>query len=409
MAIFEYKALDKSGKSVKGTVDADTERAARNKLKNKGLFPTDVIESLAKESKTATGSKSINFSRNNVSAAQLGIMTRQLGTLTSAGMPLVEALRATAEQIDHLKFQRIIVDIADTVNEGSTLANALKNYPKIFPRLYTNMVSSGESSGSLDLVLDRLADLLENQAALKRKIISSLSYPILMLVLCCGVIMLLLAYVVPQITAIFEDQGMALPLPTRIVIALSQFTKNYWWLILIALVSFVILLKRYSSTAKGKKKIDGFLLKLPLIGSLTLKIATSRFAKNLSTMLASGIELLTALGIAKNIVGNTILEEGISESIEGVREGKDLANELKRQGIFPKLLIHMVAIGEKTGELDSMLNRAANSYESEINAFITSLTSILEPVMILFLALIVGGILASVMLPMLEMTSMAGA
>ena len=406
MAVFYYKALNDKGRTVKGVIDAETAKDARQKLKNQNIFPTEIEESEEKKSKSASiqlfGQKS-----TKISTSQLSIITRQFATLVAAGMPLVDSLKALAEQLDNPNIKKIIVSIRDNVNEGSTLADSLKKYPSAFPRLYVNMVASGEASGSLDLVLERLADLLESQAELQRKVVSALTYPILMLVLCFGVIILLLAYVVPQITKIFEDQGAILPLPTRIVIALSNFVQSYWYLIAIFIVLGVIGFRAYSKTKKGQQKLDTLIFKIPVIGALRLKIACSRFSKNLGTMLSSGIRLLSALEIVKNILGNVVLEQAVDAAIEGVREGGSLAKEISKSGLFPQLLIHMIAIGEKTGQLEQMLNRAANTYESEVNAAISSFTSILEPLLIILLAFIVGAILASVMLPMLEMTSLA--
>ena len=406
MAVYVYKALNERGRQIKGVIDADSVRGARRKLKAKGIYPTSLEEGRTRETKS--------FSLNNITAnrgpklstAQLAVLTRQFSTLVAAGMPLVEALKALSEQIDQTALRTVIADVTDRVNEGSTLAEALREHPGIFPRLYVNMVSSGESSGSLDMVLLRLADLLESQAGLRRKILSALTYPVLMVVLCCSVIMLLLGYVVPQITTIFEDQGATLPLPTRIIIAMSDFVQSYWWLLIGLLIVGVVSLRSYGKTERGRRKIDRVLLRLPIIGALKLKIATSRLARNLGMMLASGIELLTAMGIAKNIIGSITLEEAVEEAREGVREGKSLAGELKNSGQFPKLLIHMVAIGEKTGQLENMLQRAADAYESEVDTVINGFTSILEPVLIIFLAGIVGAILAAVMLPMMEMTSL---
>jgi general secretion pathway protein F len=408
MAVFEYKALNSQGRQVKGIIDSDSVRAARAKLNKQGIFPTSIVESLEK-AKSGGWNKQISFKSQRVGPNQLSIATRQLATLLTAGMPLVDALKALGDQIEHPAFRTIFAEVTDNVNEGSSFAGSLKAYPKVFPRLYTNMVASGEASGSLDMVLERLADLLESQAALRRKVISALTYPTLMIVLCVGVIMLLLAFVVPQITEMFKDHNAALPLPTEIVIWLSDFVQSYWWLILGIIVGAVIGLKRYYSTTKGRLKIDSIKLRLPLVGAMTLKIATSRFSRNLSSMLSSGIDVLGALEIAKNIVGNTVIENAIESAREGVKEGQSLAKELSKTNLFPRLLIHMIAIGEKTGQLDSMLKRAADAYESEVDAFIGGLTSILEPLLIVFLAVVVGGILAAVMLPMLEMTSLAGA
>ena len=407
MAVYVYRALDDRGRSKKGIVDAESLRQARQKLKTQGIFPTSIEENAAKES-AARASLNRIFERRtaSVSTTQLAVITRQFATLVGAGIPLVEALKALGEQIDNTSIKSIFADITDRVNEGSTLAASLREHPHVFPKLYGNMVASGESSGTLDMVLQRLADLLESQAALRRKIVSAMTYPALMLTLCFGVILLLLGYVVPQITTIFERQGAKLPLPTRIIIAMSDFVQGYWWLVLGLLAAITIGVRYYLSTDKGRRNFDRLVLKLPIIGPLKLKIATSRFSRNLGMMLASGIELLTALAITKNLLGSRPLEDAVDAAIEGVREGRSLAVELKKSELFPRLLVHMTAIGERTGQLEGMLNRAADAYESEVEAVISAFTSILEPVLIIFLAGVVGAILAAVMLPMLQMTSL---
>jgi len=403
MAVFAYKGLDRAGKARRGIVDADSDRSARQKLKLEGIFPSSLKET------TTRGASNPNEKapkQKKVSTSQLAIATRQLATLVAAGMPLVDSLRALADQIDNTRFRSVISEVADRVNEGATLADAMKEFPRVFPRIFVNMVASGEATGGLDVVLERLADLLETQAALQRKVLSALAYPVLMLLLCSGVIVILLTFVVPEITKVFASQKAVLPLPTRIVIFVSQFLATYWWLFLLAGTGAIFLLRAYGKTANGRRNIDSAKLRLPLIGGLTLRICSSRFARNLGTLLASGVELLTALSIVKNIVGNVVLEKIVEDASEGVREGKSLASELKRGGRFPKLLVHMCGVGEQSGQLDSMLLRAATAFESEVNAVISSLTSILEPVLIVVLAGIVGCILASVMLPMLEMSQL---
>lgn len=407
MAVYNYRALNAKGREVKGVIDAESARAARQKLKRQGMFPMHVAETKRRDTSRSITLSSLTGKKSaRVSVGNLGVITRQLATLIAAGMPIVEALKALTEQIDQPSLKGVISEVCDKVNEGSNLATAMRDYNTVFPRLYVNMVASGEASGSLDMVLERLADLLEAQAALKRKLLSALTYPILMLILCFGVIMLLLAYVVPQITSIFEEQNATLPLPTRIVIALSAFVQSYWYLILLGVVGALFALRTYARTEKGRYRIDAFMLRLPVIGQLKLKVATSRLSRNLGMMLSSGIEMLTALTIAKNIIGNVLLEQAVDSAIDGVREGSGLAAELNKSGLFPRLLIHMVSIGEKTGQLEPMLLRAANVYESEVDAVVSGFTSILEPLLIIFLALIVGAILASVMLPMLEMTAL---
>jgi len=404
VAIYAYKGLDKAGKNRKGIVDADSERAARQKLRSDGIFPSSIQETSSSGPTNKTG---IGAGRQKrVGTGQLAIATRQLATLVNAGMPLVEALRALSDQVDNTRFRAVIAEIADRVNEGITLADAMRDYPKVFPKIYTNMVASGEASGGLDVVLERLADLLEAQTMLQRKILSALAYPILMLFLCVGVIIILLAFVVPEITKVFESQKAVLPMPTQIVIGVSKFLAVYWWVALVGIFLMVIGFQRYGRTVNGRRHIDSLKLKLPLIGSLNLKICSSRFARNLGTLLSSGVELLTALGIVKNIIGNVVLEKIVENAAEGVREGRGLSVELKKGGRFPKLLVHMCAVGEQSGQLDTMMLRSATAFESEVNAVISSLTSILEPVLIVVLAGFVGCILASVMLPMLEMSQL---
>ncbi len=408
MAVFEYKAINATGRSTKGIVDAENVRAARLKLKKQGIFPTEVRETASEELISASKDVTAFFKDRKVNATHLALATRQLATLVGAGIPLVEALRALGEQLDQPRLKAVFAEVCDRVNEGSTLADAMRDYPKVFPRLFSNMVASGEMSGTLDRVLERLADFLENQSALKRKVTAALTYPALMMFLCFAVVVLLLVYVVPQLTKIFEDNKAILPLPTRIVVALSNFFTSYWLLIFALILFSVFGFIRYAKTELGRKKIDGLKLRLPLFGPMATKIATARLARTLGTMLSSGIELLTALSITRNIIGNVVLEAVIDQAREGVREGRSLAAELNKPGIFPRMLIHMIAIGEKTGQLEPMLHRAASNYELEVNTVISSLTSVLEPLLILFLAVVVGGIVMSVMLPLVEMTSLGG-
>lgn len=407
MAVFEYTALNASGKKVKGVVDAESVRAARSKLKLQGVFPTSLEEAKSKALGKSAKGASI-FGERRVGAAQLGIATRQLATLVGAGMPLVESLKALGDQLDQPRLKAVIADIASRVNEGSTFADAVRAHPRVFPKLYPNMIASAEASGTLEIVLERLADLLESSAALRRQVFAALAYPMLMLVLCLGVVILLLTYVVPQITEIFEEHGGVLPTPTRIVIAMSDFIQAQWLPCLLLVAFIIISLVRYYKTEAGRERIDGIKLKLPVFGALTTKAASARFSRTLGTMLSSGVELLTALTIVKNIIGNVVIEKAIADAREGVREGKNLADELDKSGVFPRLLVHMTAIGEKTGELESMLLRSARAYESEVNTVISALTAVLNPILILILAGIVGMILVSVLLPMLEMTSLAG-
>jgi len=401
--LFSYQGLNEKGSSASGSIDAESVRAAREKLRAIGVFPTKLNEI----SKKAKGKGlSFEFKKQTVSTMQLALATRQLATLLNSGMPLVDSLRALAEQLESPILKETITAVREKVTEGSTLNQTLENYPKIFPKLFIRMIRSGEASGTLDIVLLRLSEILEGQALLQRKILSAMTYPILMLFLCFGVILILLGFVVPQISQIFKDQKKVLPLPTQIVVNASDFIRGYWWLIIIVIGLIGYGINHYRKTPKGRFKFDKFKVTNILFGSLTLKLATSRFATNLGTMLKSGVELLTALSILKkDILGNVYLEEVIDKASEGVEHGKSLSSMIAQADRFPKMLIHMIAIGEQTGEMDNMLLRVGKNYETEVDASIAGLTSLLEPLLIVFLAVIVGGILLAVMLPMLEITS----
>lgn len=400
--VFKYTGVNKESVKVKGTLDAESIKGARDKLKATGIYPIDLTEV---KSTNKIGNKDVKFKKRKIPVLQLSIMTRQLATLLHAGMPLVDSLKALSEQVENPQFRQIVSEVREKVLEGTAFNIALEGTDGAFPNLYIKMVRSGEASGTLDVVLQRLADMLESQAVLNRKILSAIAYPVLMLLLCFGVIILLLAYVVPQISVIFKEQKKELPWITEFIIGGSDFIRGYWWLMVIIIFGAIFAAKRYHATKKGKYNLDRLRLKIPIFGDVFLKLATSRLATNLGTMLQSGIELLTALSISKNIVGNTYLEEAIDDASEGVEQGKSLASLLSQSNRYPRILIHMIAIGEQTGSLDDMLIRVGQSMESEIEAVVDGLTSILEPILIIFLAFIVGGILAAVMLPMLDITS----
>jgi type II secretory pathway component PulF len=265
------------------------------------------------------------------------------------------------------------------------------------------MIGSGEETGSLDTVLDNMADYLEGQLELKRKVVSALLYPVLMLGFCVLVVIALLVFVVPNIVEIFEKEGTVLPLPTRILIGVSDFIANYWWLVGFLSLAFISALTTYYRSPGGRKKIDGLLLRLPVYGAIYTKVTTARVSRTLGTLLNGGVGLLAALEIVKNIVNNCLVSEALAEAKEGVREGRSLANELKKSGYFPLLLCQMVAVGEKSGHLEDMLTRAGKSYENEVNATLSGLTSLLTPVMTIFLGLIVLFIVVAALMPMMDM------
>lgn len=401
MPIYEYTALNATGKRIKGLVDADTLRSARTKLRTQNIFPTDIKESIkaAKDNKQNVK----NFFGDRVSLKELTVATRLLATLANAGLPLVAALNALADQVESPSLKRIVVDIKERVEQGSSLAKALAAYPKVFPRLYVNMVQSGEASGTLDTILDNLSDYYEAQMELRRKISSALFYPILMFGFCTLVVIGLVTFVVPNIVEIFIKQKIDLPFPTRAVIALSNTLTGYWWAIIGLIAISISLVRYYYRQPKGREWFDAKLLKAPLFGPIYKKIATARVATTLGTLLNGGVELLQALDIVKNIVGNVHMRKALEEARDGVREGRSLAKELSKSGYFPNLLSQMVAIGEKSGKMENMLSKAGKSFTSEVNAAIAGLTSLIEPLMMIVLGGLVFSIVISVLMPMTKL------
>jgi general secretion pathway protein F len=405
MPLFEYVAIDGAGKRVKGTIDAESARGARQRLRGQKLFPTEIKEGAEA---AAAPSKDVGayLRSNRVSLKDLAVATRQLATLVGAGLPLVSSLLALADQTENTTLRRILVQVKEEVEEGINFAKALGKYPKVFPNLYINMVASGEASGTLDTVLSNVADYLEGQVELRRKIWSALTYPILMLFLCGAVIVGLLVFVIPRIVEIFIKQGAILPLPTRIVIGLSDFIVSYWYVVALIAVLSVWGIREYYRKEQGKDRIDRLLLRLPIYGPLFTKISSARVSRTLSTLLSSGVGLLNALDITKNITVNIHMVRALDDARTGVQEGRSLARELTKSGVFPVMLSHMIAIGEKSGELENMLDKAGRAYENEVNSTLGRLTSLLEPLMMIFVGGIVLVIVISVLLPMADLITL---
>lgn len=402
MPLFEYVAIDAAGKQTKGTVDAENIRSARQRLRAQKLFPTEVREGAVEQ--TAKTKDVVRYIRTpQVSLKDLSVATRQLATLVAAGLPLVSSLLALADQTENNTLKRILIQVKEEVEEGSTFAKSLGKYPKVFPNLYINMVASGEASGTLDTVLSNVADYLEGQVELRRKVWSALTYPILMLFMCGAVVVGLLVFVIPSIVEIFVKQGAVLPLPTRMVIALSDFLISYWYLIALAVAGISVGIREYYRKESGRDRIDKLLLKTPLYGPLFIKISTARVAKTLSALLSSGVGLLGAIDITKNITTNVHMRRALDDARTGVQEGKSLARELTKSGVFPVMMSHMIAIGEKSGALEGMLDKAGKAYENEVNATLGRLTSLLEPLMMVFVGGIVLVIVVSVLLPMADL------
>lgn len=402
MPVFEYHAIDKRGKKVKGTIDADNLRAARQRLRAKKIFPTDLKEGQAEETKE---NKDIlkRFRGERVSLQERAVATRQLATLLGAGLPLVSALQALTEQCDSQTFKRVLVDVREKVQEGITLSRALAGHPKTFPGLYINMVAAGEESGTLHAVLNNLADHQEASVALRNKVRSALIYPIIMLIFCSLVVVGLFIFVIPNIVDIFEQQGAELPVPTQIMIGISDFLTNFWFIIPMVALGLYSLGLWYYRQEKGREVVDRALLKAPIVGTIYLKVITARTTLTLGALLQSGVQLLAALDITRRIIGNVHIRKALEDAREGVKEGRGLAGELKRSALYPSMVCHMIAIGEKSGDLEDMLLRAGKGYEQEVNTSLDGLTSLLEPLMMIFVGGVVLAIVVSVLMPMADL------
>jgi general secretion pathway protein F len=410
--VFEYSGLTEAGKSVRGIRDAESSKALRSLLRKDGVYLT---EARAAEAGAVAGEQKTGLAREvdvgemlgftGVSAQDLAIATRQLATLIGAGIPLVDALTALVEQIDQTRLKKIMGVVKQKVNEGSSLADALKEHPKAFSDLYVNMIRAGESSGALDVVLVRLADFTESQAQLRNKIIGAMLYPAIMVVVGIAIVSILFVVVIPKVTKIFEDMNVTLPWTTRILIALSSFARDYWYAVLVALPAAVWGIRRFVKTPRGRAWWDRTQLKAPVFGELIRMLAISRFAKTLATLLASGVQLLTAMDIVRNIVANTLLADVIDKARDAIREGESIAAPLKRSGQFPPLVFHMIAIGEKSGQLEEMLQNVAKSYESQVEMRISALTSLLEPVMIVCMGGGVAFIVFSILMPIMQLNT----
>lgn len=403
MPVYEYTALDSSGKQFKGIIDAASAIAARQKLRETNFFPVDLKESAAGKKMEGLAGKSVASILRGIGPNETSIMTRQLSTLLNAGLPLVPSLSVLVNQTQNPELKKTLAQIRSEVNEGKSLSQGLAAFPKIFPSYFVNMVRAGEASGKLDIVLERLADFSEKQQALKLRIVSALTYPVFMFVIGTAVVFFLLAFVVPNITKVFDEMHQDLPFVTVVLIFVSSLLQSFWWLILAALGAGGLALRWFIRTDKGRYLWDALRLKLPLFGRVNQKLAVARFSRTLGTMLQSGVPLLSALEIVKNIVNNRVLADAIQAAGEEVREGQSLSAPLARSGLFPPIATEMIAIGEQSGSLEPMLYRIADSYEKDVDSSVAVMTSVLEPVMILTMGVVVGFIVISVLLPIFEM------
>ncbi len=400
--IFDYKAFSADGKTQKGIVEAEHAKAARQKLKKQGLMVTEVTEKSAAKPGSSGG---IPFFAGRVSVKDTAMMTRQLASLIKANIPLVEALNALVEQIEHDVLKVVLEKVRQDVNEGSSLAKALGAHPKVFDTIFVNMVEAGESSGTLGLVLLRLADLKEAQMRLRNKVVSGMTYPVLMMVVAAVLMIAIFTFVIPKLTKVFESMNKPIPPMTKVLMWVSGFVTDWWYLIGAAFVVGLLSFLNYIRSSGGRPKWDAFKLKAPVFGPLVRMIAMTRFASTMGTLLGSGVPILTAMAIARNLVDNIPIADAISKARENITEGQSIADPLKRSGEFPPMVIHMISIGEKTGELPDMLRNISENYEEQVTARIEGMTALIEPAMIIGMGLVVGFIVMAVFVPLLDISN----
>lgn len=408
MAVFEYRGiLIGTGKPVKGMRDAENAKALRAVLRKDGVLLTTAAEAKAGTEKKTSGA-SLKAFMGRPSTADIATATRQLATLMRAGIPLLESLNALIDQVEKDGLKRALTAVREQVREGISFAKALEAHPTIFPALYVNMVRAGEASGTLEGVLERLTEFMESQARLQGKVIAALAYPALMVVIGTGLISVLMIAVVPNVTTIFQSMDQALPWYTATLIAVSNAMSGYWWLILLVLGASGWGFRRWKRTPTGHLRWDSIVLGMPVAGKLVQMLSIARFARTLSTLLGAGVALLSAMDIVRSVLGNAVLEKVVGEAIGSIREGQSIAEPLRRSGRFPPIVTHMITVGEKSGQLEKMLESVANAYDAAVETRVQIMTSLLEPLMIVLMGGAVGFIAISILMPLIQMSSFAG-
>ena len=416
MAMYAYKGVAASGKAASGVRDAESPKALRQLLRKDGVLVTSFELTRGGKLANEQNAQKRGLSRDvdlggligGVSKAEIAAFTRQLATLIKAGIPLPDALGALVEQISNVRFKSPLSEVRAAVNEGSSLGDSLAKHPKLFDELFVSMVRAGEVAGNLDEVLGRLADFLESSQKLKSKVQGAMIYPAVMVVVGAIIMGVLMVKVIPNITSMFKQQGKTLPWNTRFLIWSSDVIASWWWALILGLVGAVLLTVNWVRSKEGRQVWDRFTLRLPVVGELARTIAVSRFSRTLGTMLQSGVPMLRALETAKQIVGNVLIQQAVEDAKRAVTEGESLAQTLKKSGHFPPTMIHMVAVGEKAGQLEQMLERVATTYDSEIDAKLSRFTALLEPLMLVVMGGSVAFIVFSILQPIMDLGQLSG-
>ncbi|HVY79928.1 MAG TPA: type II secretion system inner membrane protein GspF [Steroidobacteraceae bacterium] len=404
MGAFEYTALDTGGRERKGILEGDTARQVRQLLRERQLLPVTVTEVAQKEA--ATQQKTSFLGRRGISAADLALFTRQLATLVRAGLPLEESLLAVSQQTEKPRVQSIVLGVRSKVMEGYTLANGLSDFPRVFPEIYRATVSAGEQSGHLDTILERLADYTENREQMRQKILGAMLYPIVLTIMCFGIVSGLLVYVVPKVVEVFESSKAKLPFITQALIGFSDFARVWGIYVVIAAVFIGIGINRWLRNPAARRRYHRLLLRLPLIGKLSRGFNTARFTRTLSILSGSSVPVLEALRIAGDVVTSLPMRDAVLEAAQRVREGAPIGRSLGQSKLFPPMTIHLISSGESSGELEAMLERAAQSQERELDGLLAALVGLLGPLLIVTMGLFVMGIVFAMLLPIFELNDL---
>jgi len=395
---FVWKGRSPAGEVLSGELQADDKQELINQLRKRRILITSVQPK-------SVANKEIRLRPPSVSVRELGIFTRQFATMINSGLPLVQCLNILGQQADNQYFKKVTLDVMTSVESGATLAEAMGKHEKVFSRLYVNMVDAGEAGGILDIIFQRLSTYLEKAEALRRKVKGALTYPAIVVFVALGATIFMLMFIIPTFARMFTDFGGTLPMPTQIVMGLSDFLRNYWWALFGGVAGIVFGLKAYYKTPAGHMMIDSLSLKAPVLGTVIRKSAVARFTRTLGTLISSGVPILDGLDITARTAGNAVVEKAIVETRGSISEGNTIADPLSACKVFPPMVVQMISVGEQTGALDEMLNKIADFYDDEVDAAVEAMTSVIEPAMIVIMGVVVGGMLIAMYLPMFKLIS----
>ncbi|MFO7839487.1 MAG: type II secretion system F family protein [Desulfosalsimonadaceae bacterium] len=397
MPVYQWQGKTRNNQSTKGEMEGNSEQEIRGRLQRQGITP----EKVKKKPKDLF--ENVSFFQPKVKEQDIIVFARQFSTMIDAGLPIIQCLDILQAQQENSTFKKMLKDIKNSVESGQTLAEALKKYPNYFDALFVNMVAAGEAGGILDVILRRLATYMEKAAKLKSQVKGAMTYPIVTIIIAVIVVAVILVFVIPVFEEMFADFGESLPAPTQVVIGMSRFVKGNFLYILGAIVLFIIAFRQFYKTERGRALVDDWMLKMPVIGVLIRKSAVARFTRTMGTMLASGVAILEALEIVARTAGNKTIEKAVYHVRSGIAEGQTIADPLAETNVFPPMVCQMIAVGESTGSIDAMMEKIADFYEEEVDQAVDNLTSLIEPFMLVFLGVTIGGLVVSMYLPIFKM------